>query len=60
MEQASHHFYNLFIYVLIYFGLCWVFLAAHRLSPVVVRGGYSVAMRGLLIAVASLVTEHRV
>ena len=35
----------------IYFWLCWVFVAACRLSLV--------AMSGLLIAVASLVAEHR-
>ena len=35
----------------IYFWLCWVFVAAHGLSLVVVQG--------LLIAVASLVAEHR-
>ena len=29
------------------------------LSLVVASGGYSVAVRGLLIAVASLVAEHR-
>ena len=31
----------LFIYLFIYFGLRWVFLAAHRLSLAVVSGGYS-------------------
>ena len=35
----------------IYFWLCWVFVAACGLSPV--------AVSGLLIAVASLVAEHR-
>ena len=49
---------NLFI-LFIYFWLCWVFVAAHGLSLVAVSGGYSsVAVRGLLIEVASLVVEH--
>lgn len=39
---------------------CWVFIAAHRFSPVAVSEGYSlVAVCRLLIAVASLVAEHR-
>ena len=39
--------------------LCWVFMAAHRFSPVAVSEGYSLAAVGkLLIAVASLVTER--
>ena len=42
-----------------YFWLCWVFLAAHGLSLVVESRGCSlVVVRGLLIAVASLVAEH--
>ena len=45
-----------FIYL---FWLCWVSVAAHRRSLVVVSGGYSlVAVCGLLIAVVSLVVEH--
>ena len=40
--------------------LHWVFVAVCRLSLVVASGGYSlVAVHGLLIAVASLVSEHR-
>ena len=40
--------------------LCWVFTAAHRFSLVSVSEGYSlVAVCRLLIAVASLVAEHR-
>ena len=38
----------LFIY---YFWLCWVFTAAHKLSPIVASG--------LLIEVASLIAVHR-
>ena len=42
--------------LLIYFWLCYVFIAAHGLSPVAVSRGYClVAMHGLLILVASLV-----
>ena len=47
-------FFNKFIY----FWLHWVFVAAHGLSLVAASGGYSVAVRGLLIAVASVVLEH--
>ena len=49
----------LFIYLFVYFWLRWVFVAVHRLSLVVASRGYSVALHGLLIAVASLVAEHR-
>ena len=34
-------FLNKFIYLFIYFWLCWVFVAACGFSLVVVRGGYS-------------------
>ena len=52
-------FFNLFIHI--FFGLHWVFVAAGELSLVAASGDYLlfVAVRGLLIAVASLVTEHR-
>ena len=40
-ENSSHvHFINLFI-LFIYFWLCWVFVAVHGLSLIVVSGGYS-------------------
>ena len=40
--------------------LCWVFIAACRLSPVVVSEGYSVdGIHRLLIEVTSLVAEYR-
>ena len=42
----------------IYFWLRWVFVALRGLSLLAASGGYSVAVRGLLIAVASLVAEH--
>ena len=49
-----------FIYVCIYFWLLWVFMAALGPPLVVASEGYSlVAAHGLLIAVASLVAEHR-
>ena len=40
--------------------LCWVFVATRGLSLVAARGGglLFVEVRGLLIAVASLVAEH--
>ena len=42
-----------------FFWLCWVFVAARRLSLVAAAGGYSLVVgHGLLIAVASLVAEH--
>ena len=44
----------------IYFWLCRIFLAAHVLSRVPDSGDYSLAaVHWLLIAVASLVAEHR-
>ena len=47
----------LFIY---YFLLCWVFIAACRLSLVAARSGYSlVVVHEPLIAAASLIVEHR-
>ena len=41
------------------FWLCWVFAAVCRLSSCGEQGLLFVVMRGLLIAVASLVVEHR-
>ena len=47
------------IYLFIYFWLCWVFVAAHGLfSSCSERGLLFIAVRRLLIAVASLVAEH--
>ena len=44
----------------VYFCLCWIFVAVHGLPPVTEEGSYSlVVVGGLLIAVASLVAEHR-
>ena len=49
----------LFIYLfIIYFWLCWVFLAVYGLSLAMESRGYSqVVISGLLIVVASLVAE---
>ena len=42
------------------FWLCWVFIAVRGLSPVLASGGSSlVAVCGILVAVASLASEHR-
>ena len=50
-SKHSFFFFFLIYYLFIYlFWLCWVFVAASRLSLV--------AASGLLIAVASLVAEH--
>ena len=47
---------NFFCCLFIYFWLCWVFFAAHRLSLVAASGDYSlVVVRAFLIEVASLV-----
>ena len=49
-----------FYFFVIYFWLHWVFVAACRLfSSCVEQGLLFVAVHGLLIAVASLVAEHR-
>ena len=42
--HTSHLFFfflNLFIYFLIYFWLCWVFVSVRGLSPVAASGGHS-------------------
>ena len=49
---------NLFI-LFIYFWLHWVFIAAWAFSSCSEWGLLFVAVHGLLIAVASLVAEHR-
>ena len=47
------------IYVFAYFWQCWVFVAEHSLSLVVLSRAYSlVAICGLIVAVASLVGEY--
>ena len=53
-------FLNLFIYLFIYLWLRWVFVAACGLfSSCGEQGLLFIAARRLLIAVASLVAEHR-
>ena len=48
-----------FFYKFIYLWLHWVFVAAHGLTLVAESGGLLfIAVRGLLIAVASLVAER--
>ena len=48
------------MYLFIYFWLRWVFIAAHGLFPSCgERGLLFVAACGLLIAMVSLVAEHR-
>ena len=54
----SFYFLKIFIYLFI-FWLCWVFVAARRLSLVAASGGLCFfVVCGLLIAGASLVAEH--
>ena len=54
------HFGILFSLSFIYFWLRWVFVVTRRLSPVAAgRGSSLVAVCGLLVAVASIVGEHR-
>ena len=47
------------IYVFIYFWLCWVFVASFFSLLVQSRGYCLVAVHRLLIAVTSVVVEHR-
>ena len=50
---------DVIFFFFLYFWLCWVFVAARRLSLVSASWGLLfVAVRGLLIAVASLVAQH--
>ena len=47
-----------FFFSLTYFWLLWVFVAARGLSLLAVRGATLAVVCGLLITVASLVSEH--
>ena len=50
----------MFIYLYVYFWLCWIFVAACRLFLIAESRDYClVAVHRLLIAVASLVVELR-
>ena len=52
------HIFSFFFFK-IHLWLCWVFAAVCRISPVAASESYFLAvMRGLLIAVVSLVVEH--
>ena len=46
------------MYICMYVWLCWVFAAAQAFSSCGEQGLFFVAVRGLLIVVASLVAEH--
>ena len=53
------HILKNLIYLVSYFWLCWIFVAAPGFSLVVESKGYSLAvLPGLLIAMASCVGEH--
>ena len=55
----SPFFFLRFVYLFVYFWLCWVFITVCGLSLVVAGGGSSlVVVHGLLVAVASQVVEH--
>ena len=59
-QSLIHLNSSLFIFFFFFFGLCWVFVATLGLSLVVVNKSYFlVVVHGLLIAMASLVGEHR-
>ena len=56
----SFFFFLNFIYLFIYFWLCWVFVSVRGLSLVAASGGHSfITVRGPLAIAASLVAEHR-
>ena len=52
-------FFNKFIYLFIYFGLCWVFVSVRGLSLVAARGGHSSSQCAGLSLSRPLVAEHR-
>ena len=56
----DHEALILFIYLFIYFWLCWVFVSVRGLSPVGGDWGpLFITVRGPLTVAASLVAEHR-
>ena len=59
LSYGYYFLFKIYYIIIIIIWLCWLFVAVHGLSLVAVSGGYSVAAHGLLIAVASLVVEHR-
>ena len=52
-------FFLIFIYLFIYFWLCWVFVSVRGLSLVAASGGHSSSQCAGLTVAASLVAEHR-
>ena len=55
-QFRKHIFFNLLILI----SLCWIFVAVHRLSLVVVSGAFFLGeVKGLLVAVVSLIVKHR-
>ena len=57
MTPLSFHSFEKILFI--YFGVCWVFTAAHGLSQVAVSWGYSLAaVHGLLTAGASPFVER--
>ena len=52
-------FFNKFIYLFIYFWLCWVFISVQGLSLVVASGGHSSSWCAGLSLSRPLVAEHR-
>ena len=59
-KNIPFFFFNLFIYLLLFFWLCWVFVSVRGLSLVAAIGGHSSSRwRGPLTITASLVAEHR-
>jgi len=63
MKYEIYHLYHflilIFIILFIYFWLCWVFVAAQVFCSCGKPGQLSSSGGRLLIAVASLVVEHR-
>ena len=58
-NNRAQVFLLLFLIVFIYFWPCWILVAVCRFSLIVVSRGYSlITVLGLLIAVASLISEH--
>ena len=58
VTHSSFFLKGTLFYLFIYFWLCWVFVAAWAFSRCGERGLLFIVVRGLLIAVASLVAEH--
>ena len=59
IPQNQNFILRFFLYALLYFWLCWVFVAAHGLFLVAASRGHSlVVVRGVLISVASLVKNR--